>query len=914
MTDNNNNWPLISRLFDQLQDEDGDAVDAAVRKAEIDSNSEELLRRMLRAHREEHFLDRSVDELASELLDGAPVDTQPVPEVLPGEKFGPWQVTREIERGGMGAVLAAERADGQFEKTVALKIIKPGHYSNITKERFLAEMRILARLEHPNIVRLIDGGINNQDLPWFAMEFVEGSPITDHADRNKLSLRARVRLLIEACKAVEHAHRNLVVHGDLKPSNILVTQRGQVRLVDFGIARSLQDDDPASAIPRFSPRYASPELADGQAITTASDVFGLCAVLYELICGLAPRELVSTTTQADYRSFMLTPIPNVGDQYDNSTSARKIAAQRATNIRRLKRSLKGDLHWILNFGLQVSSGKRLSSAAELRQDLVRYLKGLPVESHPPSNTYYFGKFLRRFRVPVIAGTAAVVALGASAAIASRQAELANQEAEKALWSSSFLMRIFDEADPWRNQLDPITVNALAAAAVVDVLENRRDLAPDTLSSAASILARVEGRLGHYDSSEKLLNLRIELLEQEGRGQADLAKAFVELGIVESNQSENEAAITAFRRAASILPVSTPLDETAVNAAIQLAYALTKTQEVEEAREVLDVVLEREDEITILENRLELMASMYNTSSTLLLLEGDIVQARNAAERAMEFAEAMDSDVPIMIATSLLNLAEAFHQAGESEAALELDRKVVDIFSNVHGLDHPQTLESQGRLAVSTSNLGRMEEAISAYQEVLKGQIDSLGPANQYVAATLGNIGAAYLALGEDRLALQYYNEAQPVWESEEPAQPVYVAINKIGVARSLHGLQRMQESDEAFSSALHILEAATGTSHPIYSRAEVYRAPLLLDLNRLVEAAEILPGAYKTISGAYGPDSKHTAVAGLRWAQLMVMTGDSQRASELATRSVSILDTDANRRRYAADLDQARELLVTTQQ
>jgi serine/threonine-protein kinase len=692
-----------------------------------------------------------------------------------------------------------------------------------------------------------------------------------------------------------------------------VTERGQVRLVDFGIARSLQDDD-ATAIPRFTPRYASPEMASGQSMTTASDVFGLCAVLYELICGLAPRDSVTTTTRSDYRSFMLTPIPNAVDQYDNSTSNREIAAQRATNIRRLKRSLKGDLHWILDLGLKVDASKRLSSAADLRQDLAQYLDGLPVDSHPPSNTYRVRKFLQRHKVAVIVGAAAVVGLSTSAGIALKQAELARQEAEKALWSSSFLMRLFDEADPWRNQQEPITVNELAAAAVVDVLNNRQDLAPDTLGLAASILARVEGRLGHLESSENLLNLRIELLQQHDGDRADLAQALVNLGIVKANQAESGAAIEAYRRAHSLLPIGTEPEMTSANAAIQLAYALVSAQEGQEARELLDAIFKREEEMRLLEGGSELLASTYNTKSSLLLLEGEFIGAREAAEQAIEYAETMDSDVPIMIGKTMLGLSEAFHQAGDSEAAMELDQKVVDIFSSVYGVDHPQTLESQGRLAVSASSLGYMEEAIAAYQDVLKGQIASLGPENQYVAATLGNMGAAYLALDDATMALQYFEQAQTVWESLEPAQPVYIALNEIGVARALHGLQRMQESEDAFSSALSILESTTGTSHPIYSRAEVYRAPLLLDLNRLDEAAVILPGAYGTINEAYGTESRHTALAGLRWAQLLMRIGDPERASELAAQSVAVLDTDANRRRHAADLDEAKELLVTTQQ
>ena len=912
MSDNDSSWGTVSELFDRLQDADNEEVESALREAGIDQSSADLLRKMLAAHKREHILDKSVDELAGNLLDGMSLESQTIPDDLVGATFGPWRVNREIERGGMGAVLQAERADGQFEKTVALKVIKPGRYSSFTRGRFQEEMRMLARLEHPGIVRLIDGGITDESVPWFAMEYVEGSPITVHADRNKLSLIDRVALLIDTCKAVEHAHRNLIVHGDLKPSNILVTRRGEVKLVDFGIARSLQDQGDAPMLTQLTPRYASPEMAGGKPITTASDVFGLCAVLYELVCGMAPRDEVSKSTQADYRTFMHTPIPSALDMYDSSSSNSGVAQDRGTHSRYLRRSLKGDLHWILELGLKVDTMSRLSSVAELRKELTRYLEGQPVDAHPPGNAYRFKKFVMRHTLPVLAGTTAFVALGATAAVATNQADLAAQEAEKAGWSRDFLITLFDEADPWRNQQSPITANEIAAAAVADLLDNRQNLAPETRGTAASILARVEGRLGHLESSENLLNLRIDLLEQIAGSEADLAAAFVELGIVKSNQAQLEAAIEAFRQAHALKPIGPAPDYVSVNAAVELAYALISAEEAEEPNDLLSELFERERLIEGLENSEYLLAKMYNTRSSLLRLSGDFSGSKDAAERAIQYAEMADSEVSVIVGKTLLGLSESFHQRGNSEVALELDRQVIDIFSRYYGFDHIQTLESRGRLAVSLSNLGHMEEAIAEYQNVLTGQVATFGREGQYVAATIGNIGAAYFALGDAEQALDYYSEAQPLWESVEPEMLVYVAINKIGVARSLHGLLRLQESDNAFSSSLATLSEVLGTEHPVYSRVEVYRAPLLFDTNRLEEAGEILPVAYATIQGAYGPESKHTALAGLRWAQLLARTGDYERASELAGESAEVFDTDANRRRYDSELGQARELMAIT--
>jgi eukaryotic-like serine/threonine-protein kinase len=910
--ENNSSWVTVSELFDRLEDADDDKVESAIREAGIDSSAAELLRKMLVAHKREHILDQSVDKIAGELLDGLSFEQHKIPDDLTGAFFGPWRIVEEIERGGMGAVLRAERADGQFEKTVALKVIKPGRYSSFTRGRFQEEMRMLARLEHPGIVRLIDGGINDEGIPWFAMEYVEGSPITVHADRNRLSLAERIALLIETCKAVEHAHRNLIVHGDIKPSNILVTRRGRVRLVDFGIARSLQDEGEDVVLPQLTPRYASPELASGEPITTASDVFGLCAVLYELVCGMAPRGEVSTTTHGDYRQFMQTPIPHALERYDGSASNKEIAQHRGASSRFLRRALQGDLHWILELGLKGETMDRLSSVAELRKELARYLEGRPVDAHPPGNAYRLRKFVTRYKLPVVAVTTAFVALSVSAAVTTMQADLATQEAAKARWSRDFLIRLFDKADPWRNQQSPITANEIAAAAVADLLDNRESLLAETRGMAASILARVEGRLGNLQSSENLLNLQIELLERDVGSDSDLAAALIELGVVMTNQDRYEAAIDAFRRAHALKPIGPSPDYVSVNAAVELAYALIWAEEAEEPDALLEQLFNQESLIEALERSEVLLAKMYNTRSSLLRLTGDYSGSKEAAELAVEYAKTADSDVAVIVGKSLLGLSESHHQRGDSEAALELDRQVVDIFTTYYGFDHIQTIESRGRLAVTLSNLGRMEEAIAEYQNVLQGQIASLGRENQYVAATMGNIGAAYLALGDAGQALDYYARAQPVWESLEPALPINVAINKIGLARSLHGLLRLQESDEAFSSSLGILAAALGTEHPVYQRVEVYRAPLLLDTNRLDEAGEILPVAYETIRAAYGAESKHTALAGLRWAQLLARTGNSERVLELARETARVFDTDANRRRYGPELGQARELIASS--
>lgn len=906
MTDSSGSWDIVSDLFDALLGASGEEIDSAIRNANLDDASESLLRKMLDARGESSALDDSIDELAADLIEGTGFDDQTMPDELVGMRFGAWLVTEEVARGGMGAVLRAERADGQFEKTVALKVIKPGRYSSLTGNRFLDEMRLLARLEHPNIVRLIDGGISDEGIPWFAMEFVEGIPITEHADEKKLSIEARIRLVVDTCQAVEHAHRNLVVHGDIKPSNILVTDRGQIRLVDFGIARSLSDQDAVTLLPRFTPSYASPELATGDSTTTVSDVFGLSAVLYELLSGKPPRSAESTTTHTDFRALMSKPILSAGSRFDTASDKRDIAAKRGASVRSVRRHLASDLHSVLQRGLSIDVQDRTASVAELREDLGRYLACQPLAAHPASNGYRLHKFLQRHKWTVGFGVLAFTSLAVTAGVALQQAQIARIEAQNARWASDFLLGLFDRADPWVNQHEPITANELANYAVTDIVENRRRLAPDTQARAAGLLSTVQQKLGHLDSAEQLRNIQVAYLEQFG-SREELSVALVDLGSILSNKANVEGALAEFRRASELLPIEASLTEEAVNANIEYAFALLSAQRVDDGREAISKIVAEESRIRELPNASTLLAKLHNTRAELLRSQGDFDAARESAQEALRLAEIADRDVSPIVGRSLLALAESYHQQGDSETAIELDRQVVEIFGRYFGSDHMQTLESQGRLAVSLSNLGRMEEAIDIYERVLAGQTRALGEDNRYVATTHDNIAAGYLALGNAEAALSHFQQAAQIWATLDPPLPISQAINGIGLGRALRHLQRYEAADEAFDKHLEILASVTGTEHPVYSRAQIYRMSLLLDLERYDEAALILPGAYATILAVYGADSKHTALAGLRWAQLLSRTGDTERAAELAQQAVTVFSKGAHHLRHARELAEARE-------
>jgi serine/threonine-protein kinase len=342
------------------------------------------------------FLETPAIEFAAPLLADPPIEPE---SAVPGAPIGPYRILREIGHGGMGTVFLAERADHQYQKTVALKLLRGWSAGDERAvRRFVEERQILATLDHPDIARLFDGGVSD-GVPWFAMEYVEGLPIDRYCDERGLSVEERLRLFCRVCAAVQYAHRNLVVHRDLKPANILVTAAGAVKLLDFGIAKVLAqgviggaESLTATGERLLTPLYASPEQLRGDLVSTASDVYALGVLLYELLTGRGPYRLTTREPHEVARAIL------------EQEPARMSAVAPAAVARRLR----GDLDTIVAMALDKDVARRYGSADQLALDVRRHLDGQPVSARPDSGFYRARKFVRRHRVGV--GLAAALAL------------------------------------------------------------------------------------------------------------------------------------------------------------------------------------------------------------------------------------------------------------------------------------------------------------------------------------------------------------------------------------------------------------------------------------------------------------------------------------------------------------------------
>jgi serine/threonine protein kinase len=432
-------WSALSPLLDELLDlaPDGRAARLAEQRA-LDPVQAEMLAQLM----------DQLGEIDRKAFLEAPALTSPpsghAADDLAGRRVGAYTLDRELGRGGMGSVWLARRTDGRYEGEVAIKFLQGGLFRRGEEARFAREGSILARLAHPHIARLLDAGHlgagGGPVQPYLVLEYVAGEPIDRHCEQHALDLHARLRLFLDVLGAVAHAHNRLILHRDLKPSNILVTPAGEVKLLDFGIAKLLDDaDQPAGAGDvtqaagrAFTPQYAAPEQLQGGDVTTATDVYALGVLLFKLLAGGHPTADDSVTT---------TPLRQMQALVEVQPQRLSDAALRAGGPAAAKRAreLKGDLDTIVARALKKAPAERYANAAALADDLRRYLDHQPITARPDGWRYRAAKFLRRNRVPVAAGSAAALALAGAAGLAWHEARMAQQQQAQAEGLIEFML-------------------------------------------------------------------------------------------------------------------------------------------------------------------------------------------------------------------------------------------------------------------------------------------------------------------------------------------------------------------------------------------------------------------------------------------------------------------------------------------
>ena len=757
------------------------------------------------------FEDELRDVLSGSLHElRSPDELETLPE---GGRIGPYQVTEVVGRGGGGTVYRAERIDGAFQQDVAVKVLRRGLDTVDLLARFRAERQILASLAHPNIAQLLDGGSLPDGRPYLVMEFVDGEAVDVLCERNDLSLPDRLGLFLQVCDAVAHAHRNLVLHRDLKPSNILVDAAGDVRLLDFGIAKILDPEGFADEVPHtrvgvrlLTPGYAAPEQIEGKASDATTDVYQLGHLLYLLVTGRSPYELGDSPSQQELHQAIREVVPQ---------SPGEVAASQGAPW---AQELKGDLDAIILKALRKEPDRRYRSVDRLAEDLRRHLSGHPVRARPDTLTYRSSRFLRRHPWLVAMAATVVLVLGAGvAALGLHSAQLeverdrARIETERAEATQAFLLDLFDLAGE-SSARDTLTVGSLLEQGR-DRLDERVGDHPLVRIEMLRALELAYARMQmDFDAAELALERADAVEEYFGADHPETLLAAQSLGRRLAGRRNWPQAADVLEEAVSIherlSPSEAQRDTVRVSVWRAFLWLGMSYRELGRTDEALAAVHEaialREDDLSPLE---DLDAHFSGIISLAYVLRGQdrLNEAEELYREALPLARNEEAQA---LPTLLNNYASLLRAMGRGEEALPL---LVEVRNRLLASDELPvgTLDVlMNNLLGLLADLGRHEEAVAAAYEARALFEEVLPPDHWRLGRATQRVGIAYMEAGDCEAGEALMHEAAEFYgEVLGPEAPFTAAARSVH-AHCLIELDRLAEAERALLEARPILVGA----------------------------------------------------------------------------------------------------------
>ncbi len=840
---------------------------------------------------------------------------------LPAQ-IGPYRILDKLGSGGMADIYLAEQSE-PVRRRVALKIVKAGMDSKQVLARFESERQALAVLDHPNIAKIFDGGVAESGRPYFVMERVNGVPITEYCDEHRLDMEARLRLFIDVCAAVQHAHLKGLIHRDLKPSNILVgvvDGKPQPKVIDFGIAKATTTTlTEATLYTRVgqlvgTPQYMSPEQADlsGIDIDTRADVYSLGVILYELLVGTVPIDLVAVGDQALQATLREKDPPKPSTRYTELGDTRdEIARVRGTDPDELKRKLKGDLDWIVMRAIEKDRTRRYETVNALAMECRRYLRHEPVLARPPSPGYLLRRFVRRNRIVVTAGAIAVLAIvgGAVAATVGMfraiEAERhAATEAETANEVARFLVELFWSSDPFGSEELPADISArdlveLGSARVETELAGRPAIQARLMNALGIVLAN----LGKIDRGEELIEKAFRIRENDpSTGSADLAGSRFALGLLAYERGDYRQSVEHLETALALYEASGEKNSWAVADALELiASSYSQQGRFAEARDAL----ERSGELFrqlpgIGHNDL---AGNVNALGLTLYMMGDYVGARDAFESAARYfaGEAKTG----LYARALTNLGAVYHLTGQLDAAVEAHDEALELKREVFGPEHIEVAFSLSNLGKLYIDLGEFDRAEALIREAIELFAATLGADHGNVAVVRINLGHVLRGQGEYSPAAEAYREAL------DGIRRVFGEGN-VRELQALNGLAYLAldagRSDEAETLFAEVIEkgGALGEPHPELGRAFVGSASIQGTQRTADERAARFEEGIGIIEAAGSEGSVAAIDARIRFARFLHDDGNGELARQayedaLETLAASMQTRHPRYERYARE-------------
>ena len=844
--------------------------------------------------------------------------------VSAGKLIGPWEILEAIGDGGMGRIYLARRADQAYEQKVAIKLMRADFGADPAMLfRFRVERQILAKLDHPNIARLLDGGVSAEGLPWLAMEYVEGVPIDTYCRDRNLSIDDRLRLFRTVCGAVEYAHRNLVIHRDIKPTNILVTAAGVPKLLDFGIARLLDPEFAGVARTRASqflmtPEYASPEQVRGEVVTTAADVYAMGVLLYELLSGSRPFR-VKTDSPLEIARVICEQTPPAPSAASKSAESKK---------------LRGDLDRIVMMAIRKEPARRYASVEQFSADVEAYLEGYPLQARTATWGYQASTFVRRHKAAVAMAalfSLALAGFGIGMGVLAKRADRQRQTAER---ERQFLAGMFQSAAPEVARGETITARTLLdrGAQRID-----RELAsePQARASLLETIAEAYRSLGMTNESQSLaqksLQLNTAVLGSTSPETVQTVELLAELYRDKGQYAEAEPLlqkVLASKRAA--------FGASSTEAAVvmgELGECFYWEAKDDQALSLL-----RETLAIDRSNGPNYGASTRNYLALTLERKGEFDEARRLLQESVDINRRTLGTKSPDYAISLHNLGSALIDRGDLAGAEKMVREAADIKRVILGPNHPDFAMSLNNLGYILVEEGDWRRAEPFTKEALDINLASLGPANPRVAAPMNNRARTLELKGEDAQAEEFFNRilgilqnahADSTWPAagvranfgllrfdqgryaaaEQYARQAMELRRKLGgdatpefasslieVAEDRAFQGDMQGAEPLLRQALDIRRKKLWSGHPAIMTAEVRLGEVLIAEHKTMEAEPLLRAA--VASAAHEPFPLpvwQIAEAKNAYGECLKALGREREAATLLTESRAALASDPRR-------------------
>jgi serine/threonine protein kinase/Flp pilus assembly protein TadD len=772
---------------------------------------------------------------------------------LLGTTIGKYRIIELISHGGMGTVFLAERCDGVFKRKVALKLIRHGMDTPENISRFERERSILAGLNHPSIAGLIDGGVAKNGLPYLVMEYIDGMPLDEYCDHNHLTVRQRIELVKTVCDAVQYAHNNMIIHRDLKPANILVDCNGNVKILDFGIAKLLEEglmnEPEVTQTTRnlMTPNYASPEQMLGQTITTATDTYSLGVILYKLLSGCSPFNLQNTSIveQQQIISHKTPSIPSKCFSAMEPEKKEELSKLRSTTPVKLFNDLKSDVDAIISKALRKDADARYKTADALSEDLTRFLSNLPVLAHQGTFRYKSKKLVLRNYKMISAAAAVLLAVTTFSLYHTKsitaERNQAQTEAAKTSQITALLFELFQASEPGEALGDTITAQELLQRALLraDLLNEQ----PILQAQMYSVIGRVYYQLGNFRDAFPLLEESVNIYTKEyGPDHIETATTMAGLGALLGAKGDFNSAEILLNKALSICNKNSSTD-------------------------------------------VSMLASIKSDLGYILRRQGDFVEAEKLFRSSSELLYKHFGPNHIQTANVRNSLGSILFNKGKYEEAEAIYRSVLATRFELLGNSHPDIAQSKSSLGALLMNLGNFDEAENLFLDAYRIRYKSLGKTHPNTLLTLNNLAI----LKRDRGLL---DESESLFEEVLAYRLQTLGETHASTAMTWFSMGELQlmknnpaEARILLEKALPVFEHAFSSSHSFYLRTKMAIGQTYLAENNIEAAEELILEGYERVKNIHGIKSLEHALADHQVGLLHMSLGNYTIADSIFTKA-----------------------------